>query len=112
MFLSLFCFALLCVHSSFAIILKRKRKLVALLLLSNRCIVTINGLLLFLTAQTVGLQLVIVVFPNHTRLLFVPHINVWKLRDSEKQAVFSESIANMTKTKTNAVTQTSTVDER
>ena len=32
--LSLFCYALLCVHSSFAIILKRKRKLVALLLLS------------------------------------------------------------------------------
>ena len=30
-----------CVHSSFAIILKRKRKLVALLLLSYRCIVTI-----------------------------------------------------------------------
>ena len=27
--LSLFCYALLCVHSSFAIILKRKRKLVA-----------------------------------------------------------------------------------
>ena len=34
--LSLFCYALLCVHSSFAIILKRKRKLVALILLSNR----------------------------------------------------------------------------
>ena len=29
--LSLFCIALLCVHSSFAIILKRERKLVALL---------------------------------------------------------------------------------
>ena len=32
-------YALLCVHSSFAIILKRKRKLVALLLLSYRCTV-------------------------------------------------------------------------
>ena len=31
---SLFCYALLCVHSCFAIILKRKGKLVALLLLS------------------------------------------------------------------------------
>ena len=40
--LSLFCHALPCVHSSFAIILKRKRKLVALLLLSYRCIVTIS----------------------------------------------------------------------
>ena len=37
---SLFCYALLCVHSSFAIILKRKRKQVALLLLSYRCLVT------------------------------------------------------------------------
>ena len=36
---SLFCYALLCVHSSFAIILK-KRKLVALLLLSYKCSVT------------------------------------------------------------------------
>ena len=42
--LSLFCYILLCVHFSFAIILKRKRKLVALLLLSCRCIVTINVL--------------------------------------------------------------------
>ena len=44
---SVFVFVLLCiecVHSSFAIILKRKRKLVALLLLSYRCIVTINVL--------------------------------------------------------------------
>ena len=32
--LSLFCYALLRVHSSFAIVLKRKRKLVALLSLS------------------------------------------------------------------------------
>ena len=45
------CYALLCVHSSFAIILKRKRKLVALLLLSYRCIVTINVLWLFLTVS-------------------------------------------------------------
>ena len=43
--LSLFCYALLCVPSSFAIILKRR--LVALLLLSYRCFVTINVMLLF-----------------------------------------------------------------
>ena len=66
----LFCYALLCVHSSFAIILKRKIKLVALLLLSYRCIVTINVLWLFLTVQWVGLLSVIVVFPDHTHLLF------------------------------------------
>ena len=40
--LSVFCFALLCVHSSFAIILMRKRKQIALLLLSYRCFATIN----------------------------------------------------------------------
>ena len=69
--LSLFCYALLCVHSSFAIILKRKRKLVALLLLSYRCIVTINVLWLIFTVPWVGLQYVIVVFPDYTHLLFV-----------------------------------------
>ena len=58
-----------CVHSSFAIILKKKRKLVALLLLSYRCIVTVNVLLLFLTVPWVGLQCVVVVFPDHTHLL-------------------------------------------
>ena len=68
--LSLFCYALLCVHSSFAIILKRKRELVALLSLSYRCIVTINFLWLFLTVPWVGLQCVIEVFPDHTHLLF------------------------------------------
>ena len=46
--LSFSSYALLCDHSSFAKILKRKRKLVALLLLSYRCIVTINVLWLFL----------------------------------------------------------------
>ena len=69
--LSLFCYTLLCVQSSFAIILKRKRKLVALLLLSYKCIVTINVLWLFLTVPWVGLQYVIVVFTDHTHLLFV-----------------------------------------
>ena len=64
MCLSLFCYKLLCVHSSFVIILKRKRKLVALLLLSDRCIVTIKNDL------WVGLYCVIVQFPDHTHLLF------------------------------------------
>ena len=62
-------YVLLCVHSSFAIILKRKRKLVALLLLSYRCIVAINVLWLFLTVPWVILQGVIVVFLDHTYLL-------------------------------------------
>ena len=68
--LSLLCYALLCVHFSFAIILKRKRKLVALLSLSYRCIVIINVLLLFLMVPWFGLQCVIVVFLDHFHLLF------------------------------------------
>ena len=68
--MSLFCYALLCVNFSFAIILKRKRKLVALLLLSYRCTVTINVLWIFLMVPWVGLQCVIVVFPDHAHLLF------------------------------------------
>ena len=66
--LFLLCQALLCAHSSFAIILKRKTKLVALLLFSHLCIVTNNSVWLFLTVPWVGLQSVIVVFPDHTLL--------------------------------------------
>ena len=47
--LSLLCYALLCVRSSFVISLKRKRKLVALLLLSYICIVSANVIWLYLT---------------------------------------------------------------
>ena len=65
--LSLFCYALLCIPSSFAI-MKRKRKLVSLLLLSYRCLVTVNIMWLFLTVPWVGLQCVIVVFSDHTHL--------------------------------------------
>ena len=58
------CVLLLCVNSSFATILKRKGKLVALLLLSYLCIVAINVLWLFFTVPWVGLQCVIVIFPE------------------------------------------------
>ena len=44
--------------------------MVALLLLSYRCIVNIQVLWLFLTVPWVGLQYVIEVFPDHTHLLF------------------------------------------
>ena len=53
--LSLFCYALLCVYSTFAVILKRKRTLVALLLLSYQCLVNVNVLRLFLAVQRDGL---------------------------------------------------------
>ena len=55
--------------SVFAIISKRKRKQVGLLLLSYRCIVTINVMWLLLTVPLVGLQCVIVVFLDHTQFL-------------------------------------------
>ena len=42
--LSLFCYELLCVLSSFAIKLKRKKELVVLLLLSSGYLVTVNVL--------------------------------------------------------------------
>ena len=68
--MSLFRYALLCVHSCFAIILQRKRKLVALLLLSYRCIATVHVLWLFLAVPWVGLQYIVVVFSGHTHLRF------------------------------------------
>ena len=45
-------------------------ELVALLLLSFGCLVTVNVLWLFLRMPWVGLQFVIVVFPGHTQLHF------------------------------------------
>ena len=65
--LSLFCYALLCAHSGFAIILKMMRKLIALLLLACGCVVAIS--VLWLAVAWVGLQYVIVIFPDHTHLL-------------------------------------------
>ena len=60
----MFCCTLLYVHSSFAIILTGKRELVALLCLSSWCLVIVVWL--FLAVPRVCLQLVIVVFPDHT----------------------------------------------
>ena len=67
---SLFWYSLLCVFSSFASILMRKRELVTLLLLSYRCLITVNVVWLILTVPWVVLQCVIVVFPGHTHLPF------------------------------------------
>ena len=63
------CYALLCVLSSFAIISKRKIELVSLLLLSYGYLVAVNAMWLFLTVPWVGLQCVIVVFPDQTHFL-------------------------------------------
>ena len=66
----MFVFDLVCIT------LKRKRELVVLLLLSCGCFVTVNNLWLLLTVHWVGLQRVIVVFPDHTYLFFQSMLNV------------------------------------
>ena len=65
----MFCCTLLYVHSSIAIILMGKRELVALLNLSSWCLVMVERL--FLTVPRGCLRFVIVVFPDHTHLLFL-----------------------------------------
>ena len=65
----MFCWALLHVHSNFAIILMGKRELVALFSLSFWYLVSVIGL--FLAVPWVCLQFVIVVFPDRTHLLFL-----------------------------------------
>ena len=65
---SMFCCTLLYVHSSIAIILMGKRELIALLNLSSWCLVMVGRL--FLAVPRGCLQFVIVVFPDHTHLLF------------------------------------------
>ena len=60
----MFCFTLLYVHSSIAIILMEKRELVALLSLSYWCLVMVVWP--FLAVPWVCLQFVIVVFSDHT----------------------------------------------
>ena len=61
---SMFCFKLLYVHSSIAIIFMGKRELVALLNLSSWCLVMVEWL--FLGVPRGCLRFVIMVFPNHT----------------------------------------------
>ena len=65
---SMFCCALLYVHSSFAINLMGKRELVALLSLSSWCLLIVAWL--FLAVPWVFLQFVIMVFPDLIHLLF------------------------------------------
>ena len=62
----MFCCALLCVHSRFAIILMGRRELVVLLCLSSCSLVIVVWL--YLTMTRICLQFVIVVFPDHTHL--------------------------------------------
>ena len=71
---SMFCCTLLYAHFSIAIILMGKRELIALLNLSSWCLVMVEGL--FLTVPRGCLQFVIVVFPDHTHLLFLSYFPI------------------------------------
>ena len=66
---SMYCCTLLYAHSSIAIILMGKRELIALLNLSSWCLVMVERL--FFSVPRGSLQFVIVVFPDHTHLLFL-----------------------------------------
>ena len=66
---SMFCCALLYVHSGVAVVLMGKSELDALLGLSRWCLVMFEWL--FLMVPYGCLQFVIVVFPDHTHLLFL-----------------------------------------
>ena len=72
---SLVCCTLLYVHSSIAIVLMEKRELVVLLNLSSWCLVMVEWL--FLAVPWGCLRFVVVVFPDHTHLLFLIG-NEWK----------------------------------
>ena len=76
---SMFCCALLYVHSSITIILIGKRELVALLNLSSWCLMVVGRL--FIAVPRDCLQFVIVVFPDHTHLLFSKHMLRFILRN-------------------------------
>ena len=65
----MFCCMLLDVHSSIAITLMGKRELVALLNLSSWCLMMAERLFLAVSRGCLGF--VIVVFPDHTHLLFL-----------------------------------------
>ena len=65
----MFCCTILYVHSSIEIILIGKRELVALLNLSSWCLMMVEWL--FIVVQWGCLRFVIVVFPDHTHLLFL-----------------------------------------
>ena len=65
---SMICCMLLYVHASIAIILMGKRELIALLNLSSWCLVMVERL--YFAVPRDCLQFVIVVFPDHTHLLF------------------------------------------
>ena len=82
---SMFCCTLLYVHSSIAIILMGKRELVAVLNLSSWCLVIVEWF--FLAVPCGCLRFVIVVFPDHTNLLFLMFFFLfWNVKDVKSRS--------------------------
>ena len=93
----MFCCTLLYVHSSIAIILMGRRELVAFLNLSSWCLVMVEQL--FLAVPWGCLRFVIVVFPDHTHLLFLCYSENSKIlatNEDNFQDDFILSATNMT----------------
>ena len=86
---SMFCCTLLCVCSCIAIILMGKRELVTLLNLSSWCLVMVERF--FLTVPPGCLRFVIVVFPDHTHLLFYI-LRMAREKTTQQVCTFDESI--------------------
>ena len=86
---SLFCCMLLYVHSSIAIILMGKRELVALLNLSSWCLLMVERL--FIAVPWGCLWFVIVVFPDHTHLLFFIYSKDIPYADSMKMSTYKKT---------------------
>ena len=90
----MFCCTLLYVHSSIAIILIGKRELVALFNLSSWCLVVVERL--FLAVSLGCLRFVIVVFPDHTHLLFkYENINIPKQTTILNQLIIPNTQINI-----------------
>ena len=81
---------LLCVLSSFAVILMGKRAQAGCFILyeSSWCLVTVIVLLLFFTVPLVGLQCAIVVFPDHT--------HVFSIGDTRERGRSVQSMSRLT----------------
>ena len=95
---SMFCCTLLYVHSSIAIILMGKRDLIALLSLSSWCLVMVERF--FLSVPRGCLWFVIVVFPDHTHLLFLkPGMQTvaWHPNISNRYITFDNLLFRITK---------------
>ena len=83
----IFCCALLFVQSSFAIIF-----VVALLCLSSWCLVIVVWL--FLMVRWACLQFVIMIFPDHTHLLFLNRLVIVSSSEGHSEEYVSEETTN------------------